>query len=158
MRTVLAVSAAIILALGSGLLVTYVVSGDVDISPISTPATGSTGAAPASSDDEVRFRLDGVAVESFTETVERPLFWSTRKPKPAEAVAAAAGPPGVELRLVGVMQGANGKPRALIVSPQQPHGRWLEEGGEFEGWRLTRIGANTISVESGGRRHELRMN
>lgn len=158
MRRMLGVSAIIIGVAAAGLLAAHVIFGEVDISPIAPSAIGPAGLAPGTSDGEVRFRLEGVAVESLAETLERPLFWATRRPKPAEVVSAPANPPGIDLRLVGVMQGDTGKLRALIVSPQQPNGRWLEEGGEVEGWRLTRIGSNAISLESGGRRHELRMN
>ena len=158
MRRMLGVSAVIIGVAVAGLLAAHVLFGDVDISPIAPSGPGSAGLASGTSDGEVRFRLDGIAVDSFAETLEKPLFWSTRRPKPTEVVSAPANPPGIDLRLVGVMQGDTGKLRALIVSPQQPNGRWLEEGGEVEGWRLTRIGSNAISLESGGRRHELRMN
>jgi hypothetical protein len=138
-------------------LAAQLVLGDVDISPIAPPGA-SAGLTAGSMDGEVQFKLDSVAVESLTQTLERPLFWLTRRPKPADIVSAPANPPGLDLRLVGVMQGDTGKLRALIVSPQQPNGRWLEEGSDVEGWRLTRIGSNAISLEAGGRRHELRMN
>lgn len=51
-----------------------------------------------------------------------------------------------------------GRPRALIVSPQDPAGRWVEEGGTIEGWRLTRIDGAAVDIEAGGRRQQLRMN
>ena len=151
---------AIAIVAGLGLLGTHVGSG-VDISPV-TPQRVAASASDGS-DGPDRFRLDGVRVESFSQTLERPLFWPTRRPK-SETVAPVVAPTpppepvGLALRLVGVLKGDDGKPRALIVSPQQPNGRWLEEGGEVDGWRLTRIGNAAVSVESGGRRHELRMN
>ena len=162
MTRLLGILLAIAIVSGLGLLATHLGSG-VDIGPITPHRTGSAASAADGSERLDRFRLDGVRVESFAQTLERPLFWQTRRPKPATAAVVVVPPPppepaGLDLRLVGLLTGNDGKPRALIVSPQQPNGRWLVEGGEVDGWRLTRIGNNVVSVESGGRRHELRMN
>lgn len=160
MRWMLGILLAIAIVSGLGLFAVQLGSG-VDISPVTPQRTAATSSDGSEGLD--RFRLDGVRVETFSQTLERPLFWQTRRPKPATAPAVVVPTPppepvGLALRLVGVLKGDDGKPRALIVSPQQPNGRWLEEGGEVDGWRLTRIGNNVVSVESGGRRHELRMN
>lgn len=148
---------------GASLLGFYVLSIPVDTSPILPASAGNTSAPAGTQDQPARFRLDGLSPASFPETVERPLFWSTRRAKPpAPAHTPVADPRPAErstsgLRLAGVMRGDDGKPRALIVSPDEPGGRWLEVGGEVDGWKLTRIGTNGVNVEAAGRRHELKL-
>ena len=134
----------------------------VDIGPIA-PQPGQT--APAQGRAALKLRLDGARLADFPETLSRPLFWASRRPAEAPPATAAAqsAPPGAgaseaaNLRLAGVMRVGSGKLRALLVSPEQPAGQWLEEGGVFGGWRLAQINPGGVALEAGGRRTELKL-
>lgn len=111
----------------------------------------------------LRLRLEGQPLDAFQETVSRPLFWSSRRPQsPAETTplvrTAAPVAPSVtpaELRLAGIMVEGVWRRRALLVSPALAGGRWVEEGMEIEGWRLTRIEGAAVRIETGGRQQVL---
>jgi hypothetical protein len=162
MNRLLETTAFLALLSGLALLDVHVATSPLETTPVAPPAAGaSVATSTGMAGNAVRFRLDGIAPESFTETLERPLFWPSRRPavgaKPEVAVPSVPTETSGDLRLAGVMSGGRGRARALIVSPQFPAGRWLEVGGEIDGWRLTRIENAVVSLEAAGRRQELRL-
>lgn len=95
--------------------------------------------------------------------VSRPLFWPDRRGE--DASEAKSAPTGFRdetrtasgWRLAGSLTGPSGVHRALIVSPDDPVGVWIEVGASYKGWKLTSVEAHHASVEAGGRRLKLGM-
>jgi hypothetical protein len=108
--------------------------------------------------------LDERLLSDFAEIVARPLFTATRRPyvptepTPARAEPAAAEPnrPPPNVRLIGVVIDA-GKKRALLRTPEQPRGRWVEEGETIEGWQVRSVQADAAILAFGRGTHELRL-
>jgi hypothetical protein len=155
-RARLAISA---LAGGAGLLAVlnlHLVQSAVDISPL-VPSGDRTELEPLQAQALVT-PLDKKTAEQLAETVGRPLFHPSRRPvQRAEAVAApepTAEPPS-KLRLVGIVRFADQPPRALIRFAGEPMGKWLVEGAEHKGWRLSKVNARSVMIQSGKRAHEL---
>ncbi len=133
---------------------------DVDITPIArapiaereSPNLASLGLTAAS--------LQLQPLLAYRETTARPLFNATRRP-----ILAAIGsnteardqpplsPEG--FRVLGVVKEETGPARALIVTPEAPHGGWIEAGQEVGGWNLTEIGETAVTITSGGVSHRL---
>ena len=140
------------------------------LTPIEIGALPLPGSGPAVSPSTIpaapaRFRLDGTTPTEFPETTSRPLFWSSRRPMapaPLEPATQQRPVTVVEIgtdafRLAGILHGDGNKPRALIVWPQQPTGRWMEAGAEIDGWRVTWIKHHAVGIEAGMHRRELKM-
>jgi hypothetical protein len=139
-----------------GLINLYLWSSPVDISPL-TPPTGKAE-APRADDTAPATKLDKKTADDFRETVGRPLFNPDRRP--VERKETAAAEPKTEangLRLVGVMKAANQPPRALLRSATEPNGKWIAEGGEFNGWKLSKVNERSVVLQSGGRSQELQL-
>jgi hypothetical protein len=148
---VLAAAAALLALLSLHLLIT-----PVDTAPIAPPAGHRDAPPPASI--EPATALDRKTTEEFRETVARPLFNPSRKPVQRKD-AADSGPRAAasDLRLIGVMRSAGQPPRALLRSPREPHGRWIAEGAELNGWMLREVGERSVVLQSGPRSHELKL-
>jgi len=136
--------------------------GSVDTAPIAAlPPIASVGAP-----GESAVRSDArKSLAEYRETLERPLFAKERRPprapepapveKPAETTDEPTNP--VPLRLTGVLDAASGGRRALIVSPDEPFGKWLIEGAEIDGWRLVSIKRRSVQITGGGQLKQLDM-
>lgn len=90
---------------------------------------------------------------------EAPLFQRDRKPMlaviaPVAVPAEAMAPPPV---LVGIVR-TGGEIQALLQD--QTGKRWslVRNGGNFEGWTLTRVGGKTVVLEQGGQTLEIALN
>ena len=55
------------------------------------------------------------------------------------------------------MKAANQPPRALLRSANEPNGKWIAEGGEFNGWKLRKVNERSVILQSGGRSQELQL-
>lgn len=112
-------------------------------------------AAPLSSSRPVDHR----PLSDFEEIVRRPLFTANRSPfVPPESTQTVARP-GLrppDIRLVGVAIDAS-KKQALLRTPQQPQGRWVEEGDSIDGWLLRGVRDDAVIVASGQQTYELRL-
>jgi hypothetical protein len=154
--TKLAVAA---LAATAGLLALldyHLVQSPVDIAPIAPPAGKADVPRPQSL--EPATPLDRRAAEHFRETVGRPLFNPSRRPvRRAEAKAAQPKAAAGKLRLIGVMRLEDQPPRALIRLGDDPRGRWIAEGAELDGWKLTKVTDRSIVLQAGGRSEELEL-
>lgn len=127
----------------------------VDISPI-VPPPGKAEVRPQPGPPPAT-ALDKKSPDQLQETVSRPLFNSTRRPVQRTEPTAARAPKvePAKLRLVGVMKADDGPPRALIRYADEPTGRWIAEGSEYQGWTLTKVNEGSVIVEAGGRTQEL---
>ena len=99
----------------------------------------------------------------LTETLARPLFQSTRRPYVAvevtEEAPAAIAPPAPKsipppkfpdgLKLVGIVELADAKPAALLRSESAPEGLKVSTGDELQGWRVSAIGRDTVTLTAG---------
>ena len=125
------------------------------------PCAGDSGLvtrvehAPRPDTTELATALDKKTAEQFQETVGRPLFNPGRRPVQRDEAAAEpqAGP--AELRLIGVMKSASQPPRALLRSANEANGKWIDEGAEFNGWKLRKVNERSVIVQSGSRSQEL---
>lgn len=135
----------------------YLLATSVNTSPIlpGAPLSGAgeqTGAGLATP-------LDAKPVSEFRETVQRPLFNSTRKPvdRPKTARVQAPTETGshLDMRLVGIVKPGNAPNRALIRAADQTNGKWVTEGETFNGWKLRSVKDRSVIVEAEGRSHEL---
>lgn len=100
----------------------------------------------------------------FPHTTSRPAFWRGRQPKAKAAaatqpVAAAPQQPWAspDFRLAGIVQDGGRTRRALLVWGQEPHGRWMEEGAEIDGWRIVTIERFAVHIEASGLRQQIEM-
>lgn len=147
----LAGAAALLAALNLHLL-----QSTIDISPVAPP--GGRNELELPQVQAPLTALDRKTAERLSETVRRPLFHPSRKPvERAEAVASIgqkAEPPS-KLRLVGIVRLTDQPPRALIRFAGEPMGKWLVEGAEHKGWRLSKVNERSVIVQSGKRAHEL---
>jgi hypothetical protein len=126
----------------------------VDISPLDQ-ANGNSRAW-ATPNLDLSTPLDDKPAAMFQEMVGRPLFNPSRRPPTQEAMTTdAENTPPSELRLVGVMKSGDSYARALIRSANGQPGRWIAEGEQFDGWTLRKIGERSVTVDAGGRPHEL---
>lgn len=153
--------ALVALVVGLGALNANVARTSIDTSPIaaSQPIASASGARRASS-----LGQEAAPLEAFSETIKRPLFAQSRRPAEARSVEPQKVSAPVEeetthvnLRLSGIFHTGLTPRRALIVSTGEPNGRWLEEGGEIEGWRVVAIERLAVQITAGGRLKQLDM-
>ncbi len=102
--------------------------------------------------------IDPHPLSDFDEIVRRPLFTASRSPfiVPIETTQTLAGLRSPDIRLAGVAIDAN-KKQALLRTPQQPQGRWVEQGDSIDGWLLQSGHDEAAIVTSGQQTHELRL-
>jgi hypothetical protein len=108
---------------------------------------------------------------TYPDTFARPVFSATRRPfvpppppappEPAPVAelpppAPAAAPDPGHFQLKGIMIG-DATAKALVVSPESPAGQWLTVGATVMGWKLTRIGDDAVSLNSGAGTVELKL-
>jgi hypothetical protein len=134
----------------------HLLQSPIDISPVAPPVQKADLPHPGS--PKPTTVLDRKKPEDFQATVSRPLFSPNRRP--VQRGETAGGQPKAEtakLRLIGVIRPEDGPPRALIRFGDELTGRWIEEGGVYNGWTLTRVDENSVIVEAGGRTQELKL-
>lgn len=137
---------------------------EVDISPLGRDAAAVEPAA--NSESAIPSFRPHRSLSEFSETVSRPLFHPTRRPvvvaaasqtdseiKPAQP-AEPADVPTSRFSLVGVMING-GNARALIRAEGQTYGTWVDAGGVLDGWRLSAIKSDRVSIEKDGGQEEL---
>ena len=135
----------------------------IDISP-AAPG-GAEGGITLAAIEEAPNAPEAASPGAFPETLQRPLFRSSRRPPdPAKPQVAArpsrAAPRQVarlpeDLELVGIMKESGRAERALIRSAASPTGTWIEVGYVLNGWRLSRIESSSILFETDGQKQTL---
>lgn len=107
--------------------------------------------------------VEGVALGELAQVLDRPIFWSSRRPREAPANTAPdpsdAAPPSARLdglRLAGVMRNVERK-QALIEWSERPEGVWVEEGTIHAGWRIASIDEQEVRLEARGQVIRLRL-
>ncbi len=105
-------------------------------------------------------------LSAFDDTLQRPLFEPSRRPRPRPDVAMTAkdaDTPGTVslsaegLRYIGLMRTAKGGARVLLRSVDQPLGTWVEKGGEISGWTVREVGDRQVMIEANGTLVELKI-
>ena len=104
---------------------------------------------------------------AFAQTSARPIFTRTRRPFVAPVAAQPAAPaaepstpaalaaePVVTLSAVTIHGQAR---RALLASKEHPGGRWMSEGDAVEGWAVTAIDADRLTLATGARSLTVRL-
>jgi len=129
------------------------------------PAAGTT-TPPSSSPPPPLADLD--PSQQFVPTAmsaltARPLYNASRRPSPPEpvaSVAAAPAPvapppaPATQLTLIGIVRSPTASV-ALIKIGNSPATLRLTEGATVDRWTIRRIGADRVTLESGGVEQEL---
>jgi len=152
-----------LLALNGAAIAAYVTGWDRVVAALGTPGLASGPARGAGWQPPVLDADGAVRVkpyEAYVQTVARPLFGRTRRPfvaPVAEAVQAAPmaviAPAAVAEPEVGLSAIAiRGERRqALLVTRAEPQGRWFGEGETIEGWTITGMSADTLTLGLVGR-------
>lgn len=160
--------AAVIAVLSASAIGLAVALDHVHRSPVETSPIGrSSRISPSLSTSRTSLSppLAGQPTANFSEIVNRPLFWPSRRPiapvpAPAprsEVVTPASEPVPSGLRLAGIISDDNVRRRALLVWPSQPTGQWLAEGAELAGWKLVKIDWFGVQVRTGSRIERLEL-
>lgn len=136
----------------------HLLGADIETSPIEPQARTEPAAVTQASAPRKE------TVDSYTETLKRPLFVASRRfekpeePEVAKPVARRPPPPRTlpeGFKLIGVMKEESGSPRALVRSASTPQGLWVGEGDSIDEWRVERIDESSIVMISGGEAREL---
>ena len=140
------------------------------VHPIETGAiaapNGTGTATPERLENPAKPGENKISIAGLSQTLARPLFNATRRPRtPDVAVAKAAEPtppapqaaaaPPAQLHLIGMMRNGNSKPRALIRVENSPTAVWIDVGTEIAGWRLSEVNAGHVVIEGSGQRVQL---
>jgi len=97
---------------------------------------------------------DDRPLSDFAEILRRPLFTSSRSPFESGPARPESLPS--DMRLTGIAIDAS-KKQALLRTPQQPQGRWVEEGDSIDGWLLRSIRNDAVVLVSGQQTRELHL-
>lgn len=136
---------------------------EIDTRPVAARAV-SAGAVNVADKPAVLSTLKPLS--AFDETLARPVFEPSRRPRPKPEVNVAAtednAPDAVPvsaegLRFVGLMKTAKGEPRALLRSADQPQGAWVGKGGEISGWTVREVGERQVVLEAQSKRVEIKL-
>jgi len=134
----------------------YLAMSPIEISAVAPPTDKAD--APRLGNGQPATALDKKTAEQFQETVGRPLFNPNRRPVQRHATTTKEPKlESSELRLIGVMKSANQPPRALIRLANEPTGKWIAEGAEFNGWKLRKVNERSVVVQAGDRLQELNL-
>lgn len=97
---------------------------------------------------------------------DRPLFQKQRRPfQPAvqmvdvieaEAVPEPSPPDTSGLSLKGIVVTTHRR-LALIATAQSPEGAWLSDGAEIDGWTVTGLEPDTVTLQSGAQVSKLKL-
>lgn len=139
--------------------------------PIETGAIaapkGVASAAHEVLENPAKLSENKVSIADLAQTLARPLFNTTRRPRtpevaivkapdaPAPAPPPPTAAPPVQLHLIGLMRNGSSKPRALIRVENSPTAAWIDLGDEIGGWRLSEVNAGHVVVEGSGQRVQL---
>lgn len=140
----------------------------IEISAVALPAVS----APIMPDIQPASAAKPVTLAALSETLDRPLFNVTRRPRPATSEqalpsvsvagdSAIAPSPAVEvpvtLRLIGLMKTPAHLMRALIKADNSITADWVAVGADVSGWRVSSIDADSVVVEALGTRTVLKL-
>lgn len=134
--------------LGAGCLV----AAGLAAASLVRPSQPEAGAARLAADPQLELaNLALPPLDSFPQTIERPLFSTTRSP--ARAAAPSAGQEGLILgryRLVGTVVTAS---QSFILLRPAAGGELLrrEEGEALDAWRIEKISAEALTLSDGAR-------
>jgi hypothetical protein len=149
------------IAVGLAVLNWYLLTSEIDISPIAPPeAVAEPEIASAAIAEDAGAKTEQ---QTFPQTLARPLFRSSRRPAETEKPRIAARPQAAPnrparlpegLELVGIMK-ADGKAGKALLRMGGSPGEWVEVGHVLQGWRISQIDAASILFEAEGRHQSL---
>jgi hypothetical protein len=161
----LAITALLCAVAGFALVDWRIFSFEVDTTPIQPAGVGVAESGETSEAQDTTTSSAALDGSRFAETLARPLFEPSRRPRSAEpagtvvegraAEAEHAAPAPDGLRLVGLGTSKEHGQRALIRAAGNEQGRWIKPGEEIGGWSLKRIEGQRVVIENGGRTAEL---
>jgi len=121
------------------------------------------GAAPTTLPDITPPLMESKPLESYSATLERPLFFSERKlPDPKQAAVTEKAPKKnrqsslPKVRLSAILIDSE-KRSAVIEVLGTGKSRRLEIGQSISGWELTEVKDQAIVMRSGARRHQFEL-
>lgn len=127
------------------------------IGEFETPRSGAVAVAvpsdAAAGLETLRRAADAAALPplaSLSETVDRPLFSETRRPKEVAEAPSPAAAPTLNVMLTGVVITGD-KRLANIRTPDEPRVRLLSEGDSISNWRIDSILPDRVILSSGQR-------
>ena len=101
--------------------------------------------------------------EAFVQTLTRPIFWKSRRPYEAPqndvrkdaikenpsivAASRAHAAANPDITLSGLYR-ADGRKKALLASRSSPESKWLEAGEQIDGWTLSSIDDESVSLQN----------
>lgn len=126
--------------------------GSVQDAEIQPPAVDGEPPAPVAA--EAAFSL--AAIDTLTETVERPLFTDTRRPPPPQEVVQDATPtprttakrPSAQFQLSAIVI-ADGERVALLQHPRDGRIVRIAQGELLDGWSLDEVRDDEVVLRSG---------
>jgi hypothetical protein len=150
---------AMLLAINASLLWVLVDALQVPADDGVLPAHGAPVAIATAKPEPLTDRFAGKSASDFPHSLDRPLFWPSRRPIVASAPISVRveQPPArtpeepIDVRLAGIMQVGRTSRRALLVWPRQPAGQWVVEGTDLDGWRILKIDPASVRIGIGSR-------
>ncbi|WP_400766856.1 hypothetical protein [Methylosinus sporium] len=95
------------------------------------------------------------------QTLSRPIFWKSRRPRPAVAKSDRDGFAGIPTAPAGLALSAivrsGGAVRAFVVSSDEPEGRWLTPGESVQGWTIAEVGELELKLVNGAQSARLQL-
>ncbi|WP_024880720.1 hypothetical protein [Methylosinus sp. LW3] len=95
------------------------------------------------------------------QTLSRPIFWKSRRPRPAVAKSDRDGFAGIPTAPAGLAVSAivrsGASVRAFVVSSDDPEGRWLIPGETVQGWTVAEVGELELKLVNGAQSARLQL-
>ncbi len=146
----------LLLCLGLGYVVYFAVNAELPVpagAPVATAAPEAAPELPLEAEFEMR------PLETFSETLERPLFMATRRPpepQPEVDAPPPARPEAVGMELNGIVISPTGR-RALLRPLKSREVVRATEGQVIEGWTVQSILPDRVILQRDGVSEELRL-
>lgn len=148
--------------LGAVLLLLGVVTAEVSLGTVSKRDPQSQELPPRDLGPALQsVAVEIAALESLTDTIERPLFLQSRRPPAPEAAPTVEEPvrekPVASLPrfVVSAIVIADGERTALLRNPSDGRMLRVVEGDDVQGWTLEEVQSDRVVLATGGRRQEL---
>ncbi|BBU61761.1 hypothetical protein MSC49_16960 [Methylosinus sp. C49] len=123
-------------------------------------------ASPAKSDWRPPSVLSSVSgpgplAREDAQTLSRPIFWKSRRPRPIVAKSDREGFAGIPTAPAGLSLSAivraGASARAFVVSSDDPEGRWLTPGESVQGWTIAEVGELELKLVNGAQSARLQL-
>ena len=147
----------VVLGAGALLLVMLLALEWFLIKPSPMPsATLRRGQDPQAQDNLLGEAFSLPALETFKQTVERPVFMESRRPAPpapAGPPPKSEPPPPISLKLMGVLATPEGQ--MVLIADAKGKYRRLKPKETLEGWEIVEIMGDRVRLQQGGIEEDL---